>query len=120
MRKQYKTRAKYKDGRLIPLEELDLINDMEVEIIIIEDTEGPINTNDLMKLTEKNKSFDFLNNPKEDIYIPEKIKPIKETKENKGESKISNPWLEIAKIAKPVGRSDLSVKHHEILGDVIE
>lgn len=74
MNKRYKTRAKYKDGRLIPLEELDLANDMEVEIIIIEDTEGSIKTDDLMKLAEKNESFDFLNNPKEDIYTLDDLK----------------------------------------------
>ena len=74
MNKKHKTRAKYKDGRLIPLEELDLANDEEVEIIIIEDTEGSISTNDLMKLAEKNESFDFLNNPEEDVYTLNDLK----------------------------------------------
>jgi len=29
-------------------------------------------------------------------------------------------WREIAEMAEPIGRSDLSVKHHEVLGDLIE
>lgn len=74
MNKKIKTRAKYKDGRLIPLEKLDLPNNMEVEIIIIEDIEGSIKTDDLMKLTEKNESFEFLNNPKENIYSLDDLK----------------------------------------------
>ena len=48
------------------------------------------------------------------------IEEIKSTKEIEGNKEKENPWLEIAKIARPVGRSDLSVRHHEILGDVIE
>ena len=75
MNRKYKTRAKYKDGTLIPLEVLDLTNDMEVEIIILEDSsEGTIKTEDLMKLAESNESLDFLNNPKEDIYNLDDLK----------------------------------------------
>lgn len=51
------------------------------------------------------------------FYEIEEIKPVKESKEKE---KTENSWEEIAKIARPVGRSDLSVRHHEILGDVIE
>ena len=51
------------------------------------------------------------------FYIIEEIKPVEKVEEKE---KKENPWLEIAKIARPVGRSDLSVRHHEILGDVIE
>ena len=60
--------------------------------------------------------------PDTEIFlIIEEIKPIKQAEENKREKeKKENPWLEIAKIARPIGRSDLSVRHHEILGDVIE
>ena len=58
------------------------------------------------------------------LFIIEEIKPIKDpikdptsiTKKQKEE----NPWDEIIKISKPAGRSDLSVRHHEILGDLIE
>ena len=75
MSRKYKTRAKYKDGALIPLEVLDLTNDMEVEIIILEDSsEGAIKTADLMKLAENDESLDFLNDPKEDIYNLDDLK----------------------------------------------
>ena len=75
MNRKYKTRAKYKDGALIPFEVLDLTNDMEVEIIILEDSsEGTIKTEDLMKLAESNESLDFLNDPKEDIYNLDDLK----------------------------------------------
>ena len=75
MNRKYKTRAKYKDGTLIPLEVLDLTNDMVVEIVILEDSsEGTIKTEDLMKLAESNESLDFLNNPKEDIYNLDDLK----------------------------------------------
>ncbi len=49
---------------------------------------------------------------------------LKESKKDslseKEESIKINPWDEIAKIAKPVGRSDLSVRYHEVLGDLVE
>ena len=51
------------------------------------------------------------------FYVIKEIKPIEKNKEEK---KKGNPWLEIARVAKPVGRSDLSVRHHEVLGDVLD
>lgn len=50
------------------------------------------------------------------FYIIEEIKPIEEEKKSFAE----HPLLEIAKLAKPAGRSDLSVRYHEVLGGLIE
>lgn len=50
------------------------------------------------------------------FYIIEEIKPIEEEKKSFEE----HPLLEIAKLAKPAGRSDLSVRYHEVLGGLIE
>lgn len=69
-----KIKAKYEDGSFKPNEPIDIESGKEVDIIVIEDTDGSIKTNDLMKLSEKNESFDFLNNPEEDIYSLEDIK----------------------------------------------
>jgi hypothetical protein len=57
--------------------------------------------------------------PDTEIFITiEEIKPIENSTQKKKDKK--NPWREIAEMAEPIGRSDLSVKHHEILGDLIE
>ena len=57
--------------------------------------------------------------PDTEIFlIIEEIKPVENPKPKNKEEK--NPWREIAEMAEPIGRSDLSVKHHEILGDLIE
>ena len=57
--------------------------------------------------------------PDTEIFlIIEEIKPIENPKPKNKEEE--NPWDEIIKISKPAGRSDLSVRHHEILGDLIE
>lgn len=59
--------------------------------------------------------------PNTDIFFTiEEVKLVEKVEEHKEKKKKENPWLEIAKIARPVGRSDLSVKYHEVLGDVIE
>ena len=50
------------------------------------------------------------------FYILEEIKPVENSKGIEEE----NPWDDIIKLAKPAGRSDLSIRHHEILGDLIE
>jgi len=54
------------------------------------------------------------------FYMIEEIQPVEKIEETKGTKKEENPWDEILKLAKPAGRSDLSVRHHEILGDLIE
>ena len=56
------------------------------------------------------------------FFTIEEAKPL-EQNQNKKQKKKSNgkhAFEEIAKLARPVGRSDLSVRHHEILGDLIE
>ena len=55
------------------------------------------------------------------FFIIEEIKPVKNDNPiTKKQKKEENPWDEIIKLSKPAGRSDLSVRHHEILGDLIE
>ena len=52
------------------------------------------------------------------FYTIEEVTPmIKEAKEKNDNE---HPLLEIAKLAKPAGRSDLSVKYHEILGGLVD
>ncbi|MBI2996656.1 MAG: hypothetical protein HYY52_08155 [Candidatus Melainabacteria bacterium] len=65
--------------------------------------------------------FEDLNLPldTEIFFIIEEIKPVEAITEKRKKKK-ENPWREIAEMAEPIGRSDLSVKHHEILGDLIE
>lgn len=52
------------------------------------------------------------------FYVIEEIKPVENLIPKKKKEK--NYWREIAEMAEPIGRSDLSVKHHEVLGDLIE
>jgi len=40
----------------------------KIDKVNLIETEEDISTNELMKLTEKNGSFDFLNDKKEDLY----------------------------------------------------
>ena len=54
------------------------------------------------------------------LFIIEEIKPIKDPTSITKKQEEENPWDEIIKISKPAGRSDLSIRHHEILGDLIE
>lgn len=56
------------------------------------------------------------------FFTIEEIKPISEnTQSQKQDEAIEeHPLLQIAKRARPVGCSDLSERHHEVLGDLIE
>ena len=61
------------------------------------------------------------------FFTVEEVKPLDTTLKNRKHNKKTknkdveeHALLQIAKLARPVGRSDLSVRHHEILGDVIE
>lgn len=56
------------------------------------------------------------------FFTIEEIKPINQNIKNQKQYKNveEHPLLQIAKRARAVGRSDLSERHHEVLGDLIE
>ena len=54
------------------------------------------------------------------FFTIEEIKPMENTEDYKENKDEEHPLIEIAKLAKPAGRSDLSVKYHEILGGLVE
>ena len=80
MTKKIKTKAKYKNGHLIPQEDIGISEGSDVEIIILskepisyEDNEANL-TEDIMKLAENDPAFDFLNDPREDGYTLDDLK----------------------------------------------
>lgn len=61
--------------------------------------------------------------PDTEIFFKiEEIKPISQNIQDQKqyENIEEHPLLQIAKRARAVGRSDLSERHHEVLGDLIE
>jgi len=57
--------------------------------------------------------------PNTDIFfIVEEINLFEKNEE--APSSQEHPLLEIAKLAKPAGRNDLSVRYHEVLGGLVE
>jgi len=57
------------------------------------------------------------------FFTVEEFNPLEKpsVKKQKSDKDLEeHPLLKIAKLAEPIGRSDLSVKHHEILGELVE
>ena len=80
MIKKIKTKAKYKNGHLIPQEDIGISEGSDVEIIILskedisyEDDEASLDE-DMLKLAANNPAFDFLKDPREDIYTIDDLK----------------------------------------------
>ena len=78
MNKNIKTKAKYTNGVFKPKDPIDLSDGAEVEIIIIEEDLikkfDEIETQGLMKLVEEDPAFEFLKDPREDIYTVDDLK----------------------------------------------
>jgi len=66
-------KAIYENGVLKPLSPLDLGEHEQVEIIIIKDE---IDSEEILKIAQAGKSFDFLSEPGEDIYTAEDGEPV--------------------------------------------
>jgi predicted DNA-binding antitoxin AbrB/MazE fold protein len=64
----YKIEAIYENGLLKPLKKLHFPEHLKVHIAIMIDED--LSSIDIAKLAQKEKGFDFLNNPEEDIYSP--------------------------------------------------
>jgi hypothetical protein len=65
-----------KKHRLILNEPLPISENIKVRVIILLPEEADIDEKDWLRGATTNPSFDFLNNPKEDIYTQEHGKPF--------------------------------------------
>ncbi len=66
-------KAIYKNGVIEPLEKIDLPENQEMIVHTSTNVQEDINAM-ILQLAEKGGSFDFLNDPEEDIYTKDDVK----------------------------------------------
>ena len=66
-------KAIFEDGVLKPLEPLGLAEHEQVQIVIIKDE---LKTSEILRLARAGRSFDFLDQPGEDIYTIRDGEPV--------------------------------------------